>query len=337
MARKALIGALVVMLIAAGASMAGSSKTGTAGAQELRIPVGSRGTAMGGVVVADATGCEAIYWNPAGIAKATATEAFFSYRGYIADMTVSYFSVVAPFSYGTIGVSAKILSLGDIIVTTERDWGGTGEVYSINVPVLGITYAKMLTDRVAFGATGMYLSEQVMQSKAQGIAFDFGFQYVPGWKTLKVGMVMKSYGPRMTYSGPDFEYSTSVPGDDPESANRFLSLTSASFEMPSNFQLGATYDISMGVNGKATVGTVFQSNNFSEDEYRLGAEYVLNDRLFVRGGYVICDQDGYIYGPTLGFGAMFNLGPAKASIDYSHTFISNYFDDIPELSLRFGL
>jgi len=336
MARKALIIALGVMLVAAAASVA-ANKTGTAGAQQLRVPVGTRGVGMAGSVVADAVGPEALFWNPAGAAGALGTEVCFTYKSYIADMTVTYAAITSQFAYGTIGVSAKILSLGDIYVTTTRDWDGTGEVYSVNLPVLGLTYSNMITDRVALGATVMYLSEAVMQSRAQGMAFDFGFQYVPGWRTLKFGMVMKNYGPKMTYSGPDFEASTLVPGDDPESANRTVALTSAGFEMPSDFQFGATYDFELGVNGKTTVGAVFQSNNFSEDEYRFGAEYVLGERLCVRAGYVLCDQDKYIYGPTLGFGANFNLGRVKASLDYSHTFVSNYFDDIPEVSMRFGL
>jgi len=336
MRKGALIGVLILMLVA-GAAYSASSKMGTAGAQELRIPVGSRGTGMAGATIADVTGAEALFWNPAGAAKGTGTEAFMSYRGYLADMTVSYFSVSSQFSYGAVGVSAKILSLGDIIVTTENDWEGTGEIYSINIPVLALTYASNLTDRVSFGVTGMFLNEQVMQSTARGIAFDAGFQYVPNWRTLKLGLVMKSYGPRLEFSGPDFEYSAKVPGDDPEAANRSLGLSSAGYEMPSNFQIGATYDVDMGENGKTIFGAVFQSNNFSSDEYRLGAEYNLGGKLYVRAGYVLCNQDEYIYGPSLGFGAKFNLGPANASIAYSHTFVSKYFDDVPELSLHFGL
>ena len=336
MARKVLILALGAVLLAAGLSVA-ANKTGTAGAQQLRVPIGTRGVGMGGAVVADVTGPEALFWNPAGAAGAAGTEVCLAYKSYIADMTVSYVGLTSHFSYGTIGVSAKILSLGDIVVTTSRDWDGTGEIYSINMPVLGLTYSAPLTDRVAFGATAMYLSEAVMQSRAQGMAFDFGFQYVPGWKTLKLGMVMKNYGPKMTYSGPDFEVSALVPGDDPESANRTVALTSAGYEMPSCFQVGLSYDAEMGANGKATFGAVFQSNNFSEDEYRLGAEYSLGNRLYVRGGYVICDQDEYIYGPSLGIGTSFELGRVRAYIDYSHTFVDNYFDDIPEISMKFGL
>jgi hypothetical protein len=327
---------LVVLLIA-GLAFAQSNKMGTAGAQELRIPIGARGTGMAGAVVADIEGTEALYWNPAGAAWSGGTEAFVSYRGYIADMDMSYFSVLSSLGVGNIGVHAKILSLGDIFVTTEDDWDGTGEVYSVNVPVLGITYSKMLTDRVAFGATGMYISEQVMQTKATGVAFDFGFQYVPGWKTLRMGMVMKSYGPRMEYSGPDFEKSILDPDDDPESANRKWALTSAGFELPSCFQFGLAYDMDMGENGKTTLGVTYQSNNFSEDEYRFGVEYNMNQKLYVRAGYVFCDQEDYLYGATLGVGTTFNLGQAKATLDYSHSFVNDYFDDIPEISLKFGI
>jgi hypothetical protein len=327
----------LVVLLTAGMALAGGSKMGTAGAQELRIPIGARGTAMAGAVVADVTGTEALFWNPAGAAWSEGTGAFISYRGYIADMDVSYFSVLSRFGYGSIGVSAKILSLGDIYVTTEEDWDGTGEVYSVNIPVLGITYSKMLTDRVSFGATGMYVSEQVMQTSAKGVAFDFGFQYVPGWRMLKMGMVMKSYGPRLDFSGADFEKSLLDPADDPQAANRMFSLTSANFELPSSFQIGLSYGFDLAENGLATVAWTFQSNNFSEDEYRFGAEYNMKDRLYVRAGYVYCDQEEYLYGASLGVGTRFNLGRIKTQLDYSHSFVDNYFDDIPEMSFKFGL
>ncbi len=48
---------------------AGSKKRrGTAGAQELLIPTGSRGTAMAGAYVSGISGLEAVEWNMAGLA-----------------------------------------------------------------------------------------------------------------------------------------------------------------------------------------------------------------------------------------------------------------------------
>ncbi len=330
------LGMIVPLLVSATAS-ATTPKMGTAGATELRIPVGTRSTGMGGAVAADVRGTDALYWNPAGAIGVEGTEACITYRSYIADMYVTYVGVVSRFDYGAIGVSAKVLSLGDILVTTENAWEGTGEVYSINVPVLGLTYAIDLTDRVYFGITGMYFSEKIMDTQASGLAFDMGFQYIVPWKSLKIGMVMKNYGQRISYSGPGFEYGVGVPGDDPEAAPRIMSLSSAPFELPSYFQIGLSYTWDFANNRSLVMNGDFQSNNFSEDEWRLGGEFNFNDMFYLRGGYVFCGQTEYLYGPALGLGARFDLGNTVMSVDYSHTFVSSYFDDIPEITLRFAV
>ena len=59
---------------------AGSRKRrGTSGANELLIPVGSAATALGGANQALVYGVDAIYWNPAGIARSSAnSEMMFS-------------------------------------------------------------------------------------------------------------------------------------------------------------------------------------------------------------------------------------------------------------------
>jgi hypothetical protein len=336
MSGRLLVLGIIVLLMVSNA-FAGTPKMGTAGATELRIPVGTRSTGMGGAVAGDVVGTEALFWNPAGAVGIEGTEAYISYRGYIADMYVTYVSVVSRFSYGAIGVNAKVLSLGDLYVTTENAWEGTGEVYSINIPVLGLTYAVDLTDRVYFGVTGMYFSEKIMDTQAAGLAFDLGFQYMVPWRTLKLGLVMKNYGRRISYSGPGFEYAVHVPGDDPEAAPRIMSLSSAPFELPSYFQIGLSYTFEFENNRSFVLNGDFQSNNFSDDEWRIGGDFNFNDTFYLRGGYVFCSQDEYLYGPAIGLGARFEMGNTVTSIDYSHTFVSTYFDDIPEISLRFEI
>ena len=336
MSGKLLVLGIIVLLLVSSVS-ASTNKMGTAGATELRIPVGTRSTGMAGAVAADVSGTDALFWNPAGAVGIEGTEAVLTYRSYIADMYITYVAVASRFSYGAIGVNAKVLSLGDIYVTTESAWDGTGEVYSINIPVLGLTYAIDLTDRVYFGITGMYFNEKIMDTQASGLAFDLGFQYIVPWRTLKLGMVMKNYGRRISYSGPGFEYAVQVPGDDPEAAPRIMSLSSAPFELPSYFQIGLSYMWEFENNRSLIVNGDFQSNNFSNDEWRIGGEFNFSDMFYLRGGYMFCSQDEYLYGPSLGLGARFTLGNTVASIDYSHTFISSYFDDVPEISIRFEI
>src|SRR5437867_4091178 len=86
---RALVGLALLAATAATAvtAFAGSDeRKGTGGALELRLPVGPRGTALGSAVVGDASGIDALFWNPAGLATIEATEATFSHTQYFADM-----------------------------------------------------------------------------------------------------------------------------------------------------------------------------------------------------------------------------------------------------------
>ena len=61
---------LIVFMLTNAASFAQEvKKVGTSAATFLRIPVGARGTAMGGAFVAIADDPTALFWNPGGIAR----------------------------------------------------------------------------------------------------------------------------------------------------------------------------------------------------------------------------------------------------------------------------
>src|SRR2546422_3191263 len=68
------------------------SKYGLSAAPELLIPVGSIGTALSGSNLANVTGVEALYWNPAGLSMITGKsgEVMFSHQKYIADININY-------------------------------------------------------------------------------------------------------------------------------------------------------------------------------------------------------------------------------------------------------
>ena len=87
---------------------AGSKKRrGTAGAQELLIPTGSRGTAMAGAYVAGITGLEAVEWNMAGVAGLNNNgQALSSYSSWIADIGVTSAAIAYKFGGNNVfGVS----------------------------------------------------------------------------------------------------------------------------------------------------------------------------------------------------------------------------------------
>src|SRR2546425_2784570 len=91
------------------------SKWGLSAAPELLIPVGSIGTSLSGSNLANVTGVEALYWNPAGLSSLNGKygEIMFSHQKYIADIAINY--AAASYKLGTLGnlgLSVKALSFG---------------------------------------------------------------------------------------------------------------------------------------------------------------------------------------------------------------------------------
>jgi hypothetical protein len=324
---------------AASAAWAGSSeRIGTNAAPELLISVGARSDALGGNTVADVSGAEAIYWNPAGMGPFKGTEVMFTHLNHIGDNNVNFLGIATKSgNLGTIGFSAKVLSVGDILVTTEQAPDGTGELLSPTFATIGLSYARQFTDRVSFGATAQFINERIQDAQAKGIAFDFGFQYDTGPSGLVFGFVVKNFGPALTYSGPAFEVNVPDPSAEPGSANRTLSYSASANELPSYFQMGAAYRIwSKGDNQAKLLGS-FTSNNFTPDDFRIGGELLLKKRLALRAGYnrFVSDSDLDVYeGPAFGAGINFQVGGSSMQFDYAQRVVKNYFNDTHEFGLR---
>jgi hypothetical protein len=331
----------VLLAQASPANAGGLDRVGTAGAQELRIPVGAASVAIGGSAVALGNGLGNMFYNPASLAAVDESQALVSYSSYLADSKVNYAAVSTKIgTQGNLAFSVKVLNVGDIIVTTETAPEGTGEILNPNFAVLGVTYGRRMTDRVLLGISGAYVSEKVAEVSANGFAVDLGVQYDTGWRGLRFGFAMKNVGPDMQFSGANLEQRIQVPGDDPSAQPHVVRLQSASFEIPSYLQIGVSYDLPMGEDRHASVYGAFQGNNFSTDEYRIGAEFPIGSFLALRGGYVgqlaISEEDrqqDYLYSYTYGAGFNFKLGDRPFALDWAGTHVGEFFDDNQQVSL----
>jgi hypothetical protein len=305
---------------------ANDNQFGTAGAQELRIPMGTRNIAMAGSGIADVKGVEAIFWNPAGLARLEGTEASVTHLNYLLDVNVNNASIATRLGdLGSMAFTIKAVTMGDIDVTTEQNPEGTGELFAPGMTVVGLTFARRLTDRVSFGASGMYLNEDIHLVRATGVAFDFGFLYDTQWQGVRFGAVMKNYGPDMRFDGSGFDKDVALPGIDPGIPDKTVRTKSAAFEMPSYVQFGVAYDLVRQDRNHAQLFGSFQSNNYTNDEYRMGAEYGYDEAVFLRAGYVKSDLDEYINDFTLGGGVRVEWGETHLVLDYAWT-NAEYFD-----------
>ncbi len=326
---------VVVLVLGSSLALAASDeRLGTSGAPELRLPIGARTLAMGGANLGSVTGVEAIFYNPAGIASTDSpTEIMFSNTRYIADMSVNFVGVTQRLGgLGTVGVSAKVFSVGEIPFTTESAPDGTGETFSPTFATMGLSYGRKMTDRVNFGGTVYYISERILQETAAGVAFDFGFQYDTGYQGLTMGMTMKNFGPNLEYSGADFERNIVLPGDDPQSGARTVSSGSAKFELPSYFQLGLSYPVMRGTNS-LTVHTLYQNNSYAVDDGRVGAEWMYRKDAALRVGYKFSSNSDDLFGLTYGAGLRVPLGSANVWVDYAGQTVSDFFDDVQHVAV----
>jgi len=345
--------AVSLFLISLQAFAGTGRRRGTAGASELLIPVGSRGIALNGAFTSGFSGLEAIYYNPAGLsASKNSAEAMLSRMNYIADIGINYGAVSGRFgSLGHFGVSLKSLDFGEEIVeTTVENPDGTGRTFTPTFFTLGFTFSRQMTDRIFFGTTAKIISERFLNAGATGLGLDFGLQYATGVKGFKLGLSLRNFGPRMKLDGPDLEYRVQIPGTESGSRQENLRAQAAAFELPSTFELGASYALEMGEKSSLVVMGMFQNNSFSYDSYNVAAEYNLNNLLFLRGSYSLAQREGitgksdsftsgsedYLFGPAMGAGVNLNLSSnIVMHLDYAYR-TAEFFDGNQVFTISFG-
>jgi len=320
-------------------SQGGQDRAGTTAAPELRIPVGGRYLAMSGSPIASATGLEAIYWNPAGVFLTDVNaSAIFSHRQYIADMGMNFAAVSGNFgSFGTLALSFRSLDIGDINVTTLDQPDGTGEIINPTYFILGLTYAKQLSDRISVGATFNIIDESWANVSASGISFDMGVQYrdlfISG---LSFGVVVKNLGGTMQYDGGGLFIQAE--GDD-DRGTTFYKLAAGKFELPSEVGLGISYKREIDDDNLLSFSGAFTNNNFTYDDYKLGIEYSYADILFIRAGYLFSPQSSdetpnIFEDYSLGFGLNTKgFSGFDISVDYAYVPVK-YFDANNTFSIR---
>ncbi len=347
---KRILVIIAIFLIGVGSAFAGGgSRNGTGGATELTIPVGTPGIALAGSNIATATGLDALFWNPAGVAHMTnSASATFSHMNYIADIGVEYGAVAANFGgFGVVSLDLKSLNVGAINITTNAQPDGTGQTYTPQFVTVGASYARELTDRVAIGVTFNYISETISQVSATGFGFNAGIQYdnLADVSGLDFGLAVKNIGPSMTFSGPGLLVQASPTGSTSDPTGTFLRGPSyyyvggASFNLPSAFDIGFGYAPKIDNVNSVKLSAVFENNNYSGDLYNVGGEYGYDQMFFVRVGYSYSpkDQDpNYIYGFTAGAGIDYNLGGVTVDLDYAYRAVK-YFsgNHIFSVSLNF--
>jgi hypothetical protein len=293
-------------------------KAGGSGSQFLKIGVGARAMGMGGAFAGVSDDISALYWNPAGIASLKGVNIGFEYNSWFADMKHSFLGLSFPVSDDyKIGLSVDMLDAGSIEITTLTSPEGTGSSYSVSDIAVGGTIAGRLTEQFSFGITLKYIQNTIFDLNATTLAIDAGTLYDLGLDGLKLGLSVTNLGGEAAFEGQSLSVSVDRPGDAASNINSRpldAQLTNTPYSLPLSFRGGLSYDFFRGKeNQNLVVAADFIHLSDNPEKFHVGAEYVWNDLLSLRGGYQArYDELGF----TVGGGVKFNSESFSGSFDY---------------------
>ncbi len=316
----------------AGSTGESGSRAGTAGAQELLVPVTARYSALAGATTAgmqDMNGLEALFANPAGLSVNDGTAAMFSRVEYVADIGINYLGLAQSIGYNNIAFTITSWDFGNIAEQTEIAPEVSEVTFNVNYLTAGVSYSRQLTDRIAAGATMKFVSESIDDVSASAVAFDAGMTYDIAGSGLRLGVALKNIGNELSFSGSGLTRQVRLPGQEPSANNNTVAIEAEGVQLPTLLNVGLSYTRDVGANTMVRAMGNFRSNSFDQDQFAGGLEIGVMDIVYIRGGYQLAeDMDATFYnGPSFGAGLKLDLGGTQLMVDYAYQ-TTDFFSDV---------
>jgi hypothetical protein len=323
------------------ASTAPAQKVGSTAMQFLHVMPGARATALGDAYSVWASGAEAVFWNPSGVALVTGHEFSSTYVNWIFDThqgALSYATSVGEI--GAVGLQIQYVDFGEFEETSTEaqytvgpNWGMTGRTFRPFSYLVGLTYARSMTDRFAAGISVKYAHESLFSGQkvvaqvrqgvyeevktwANGVLFDFGVRYTTGYRSIELGASVQNFGANVKYA----KESNPVPLLFRFGIGADLMGPDALLVQDEDNRISFAFDL-------------FQPNDYAQQAH-MGLEYEYEGAFALRGGY----KFNYDYeGLTLGAGIKHTIGSVQLALDYSYGSIGTYLGNVQRISLGAGL
>lgn len=306
--------------------------------QFLKVMPSARGAALGDAYSVLASGADAVFWNPSGLAAIKNQEIASSYIQWIFDSrqgAVAYGISLGEF--GSVAAQIQYVDFGEFLeasmlrpyINKEIDPGLTGNTFHPYSYLFGVTYAQNLTDKfsaglsVKFAHESLYNGSSVMTQVSQGVdetvdtwangmMFDFGFHYRTGFRSIEIAASVQNFGADVTYA----KESNPLPMMFRWGLAANLIGTEAIAAYDETNRVGIAFDL-------------FQPNDYAQQAH-IGLEYEYAAVFALRTGYKFnYDSEGL----TLGGGVRQEFGPIQLILDYSFSSVGTYLGNVHRFSL----
>lgn len=322
-----------------GTSASYAQKVGSTSMQFLKVMPCARATALGEAYTVWATGAEAMFWNPAGLASVEKMELSTTYINWLLDAQQGAFSFAwDKRNFGAIGIQVQYVDFGEFEETTNQrpyisdpnNPGLTGRTFRPFSYLIGLSYARYLTDKFSLGFSVKYAHESLFNGQrvtaqvrqgvfeevdtwASGLLFDFGIRYHTGFRSVYIGSAVQNFGADVKYARE-------------------------SNPVPLLFRFGVGADV-IGEKGLIPSGfknsrlslasDIFHPNDYAQ-QIHVGVEYEYGNMFALRGGYKFnYDYDGF----TFGAGIRHTMEGLALSADYSYGDMGVYLENVQRISI----
>lgn len=263
MRNKVILGFLVIFLIAGNLFAAG---VGTTGAQFLKIDPAARPIGLGGAFSAVVDDSNAVFYNPAGLARQKKNEISGTYLSYFQSINYGSLAVVRPLSIGSIGLGINYLGVTDIqkrglIDLDDPDGTVSPGTFGASDAAVTISFARQnavpsLLENLDLGVNVRFIYSVIDDESAFSTMLDLG-SYYPVNEKFAIALTLQNIGTNVKFKDES----------DP---------------LPLNLKVGAAYKpirnllIASDIN-EYVIDQVFYVS--------LGAEYWIMDVIAIRAGY----------------------------------------------------
>ncbi len=271
----ALLAALLVLGPARARAAAG---LGTSGATFLRLEQGARPVGMGGAFVAVADDGNSLWWNPAGLARASYKEIAAGHVKYFDNITSEFGAIVLPLSptLGTLGASFTYLNIPGLDAFTAA--GATAGRITANGFSGGLGYGRKILPQLSVGVNLKIVGQTLHTQQTRGFASDLGIQFRQSG--IGVGFCVQNLGP---------EIKLDAGGSEP---------------LPQTLRGGISYS----PNGRLTFAVDEEKASDGELKFHAGTEFKASPAFTIRGGYEQMKSQGGGAGFAMGISYTTMLG-----------------------------